>query len=158
MIGLLKRPPSICQSDWKEIRKALPVIRWVRWGHRTRISSLFRGRYTKATTPCEHTGCAESSLCRQWSVHILPWRTGVCIPRFAGEGRQARSEQGVRDPREFPRCACFALHASFVLRSPVKHELSVYSACYSFSVIWTNRLKEWFLAGARPFWLLRQLR
>ena len=28
MIGLLKKPLSIYQSGWKEIRKVLPVIRW----------------------------------------------------------------------------------------------------------------------------------
>ena len=45
MIGLLKRPLSICQPGWKEIRNALLVIRWVRWEFRTRISSLLRRRY-----------------------------------------------------------------------------------------------------------------
>ena len=30
MIGLLKMALSISQSGWKEIRNALPVIRWVR--------------------------------------------------------------------------------------------------------------------------------
>ena len=33
------------QSGWREIRNALPVIRWVRWGSRTRISALLRRRY-----------------------------------------------------------------------------------------------------------------
>ena len=37
MIGLLKKPLSICQSGWKEIRNALPVIRWVRRVPTTRI-------------------------------------------------------------------------------------------------------------------------
>ena len=41
MIGLLKRPLSICQSGWKEIRNALPVIRWVRWVPRTRYLCCF---------------------------------------------------------------------------------------------------------------------
>ena len=45
MIGLLKRPLSICQSGWKEIQNALPVIRWVRWVSRRRISALLRRRY-----------------------------------------------------------------------------------------------------------------
>ena len=31
MIGLLKKPLSICQSGWREIQNALPVIRRVRW-------------------------------------------------------------------------------------------------------------------------------
>ena len=30
---------------WREIRNALPVIRWVRWGPKTRILVLFRRRY-----------------------------------------------------------------------------------------------------------------
>ena len=42
MIGLLKRPLPISQSRWKEIWNALPVVRWVRWGARTRISALLR--------------------------------------------------------------------------------------------------------------------
>ena len=33
------------QSGWREIRNALPVIRLVRWGSRTRISALLRRRY-----------------------------------------------------------------------------------------------------------------
>ena len=33
------------QSGWRGIRNALPVIRWVRWGSRTRISALLRRRY-----------------------------------------------------------------------------------------------------------------
>ena len=33
------------QSGWREIRNALPVTRWVRWGSRTRISALLRRRY-----------------------------------------------------------------------------------------------------------------
>ena len=41
MIGLLKMSLSISQSRLKEIRNALPVILWVRWGNRTRISTLF---------------------------------------------------------------------------------------------------------------------
>ena len=32
MIGLLKKPWSICQSAWREIQNAFPVIRWVRLG------------------------------------------------------------------------------------------------------------------------------
>ena len=32
-------------SGWREIRNALPVIRWVRWGFRTRISALLRRRH-----------------------------------------------------------------------------------------------------------------
>ena len=42
MIGLLKKTWSICQSGWKEIQNALPVIRWVRWGPRTVIWGLLR--------------------------------------------------------------------------------------------------------------------
>ena len=45
MIGLILKPLSICQWGWREIRNALPVIRWVRWGPRIRISALFRRRY-----------------------------------------------------------------------------------------------------------------
>ena len=41
MIGLLKMSLFISQSRLKEIRKALPVVLWVRWGNRTRISTLF---------------------------------------------------------------------------------------------------------------------
>ena len=33
------------QSGWRGIRNALPVIRWVRWGSRTRISALLRRGY-----------------------------------------------------------------------------------------------------------------
>ena len=33
------------QSGWRGIRNALPVIRWVLWGSRTRISALLRRRY-----------------------------------------------------------------------------------------------------------------
>ena len=33
------------QSGWREIPNPLPVIRWVRWGSRTRISALLRRRY-----------------------------------------------------------------------------------------------------------------
>ena len=35
MIGLLKKPLSICKSRRKEIQDAIPVIGWVRWGART---------------------------------------------------------------------------------------------------------------------------
>ena len=45
MIGLLKKPLSICKSRRKEIQDAIPVIGWVRWGPRTRISALLRRRY-----------------------------------------------------------------------------------------------------------------
>ena len=42
MIGLLKDLLSICQSGWKEIWNVflVPVICWVCWGPRTRISVL----------------------------------------------------------------------------------------------------------------------
>ena len=33
------------QSGWRGIWNALPVIRWVRWGSRTRISALLGRRY-----------------------------------------------------------------------------------------------------------------
>ena len=39
MIGLLKKPLSICQSGWKDFRNVLPVIRWVHSGPRTRITA-----------------------------------------------------------------------------------------------------------------------
>ena len=44
MIGLLKKPLSICQSRRKEIWIPLPEIRWVRWGGggSLRISGLLR--------------------------------------------------------------------------------------------------------------------
>ena len=45
MITLLKMSLSISQSRLKEIRNALPVILWVRWDNRTRISTLFRRQY-----------------------------------------------------------------------------------------------------------------
>jgi len=45
MIGLLKKPLWICKSRRKEIQNAIPVIGWVRWGPRTRISALLRRRY-----------------------------------------------------------------------------------------------------------------
>ena len=45
IISLLKMPLSICQSRIKEIRNALPVIRWVCWVPRRRISALLRRRY-----------------------------------------------------------------------------------------------------------------
>ena len=40
VIGALKKPLSICQSAWREIWNALPVIRWVCWGPRKCISAL----------------------------------------------------------------------------------------------------------------------
>ena len=40
MIGLLKKPLLICQSDWTEIWNAFLVIHLVRWGPRTTISAL----------------------------------------------------------------------------------------------------------------------
>ena len=43
--GLKLKPLSICQWGWREIRNALPVIRWVRWGPRIWISALCRRRY-----------------------------------------------------------------------------------------------------------------
>ena len=47
MIAQLKRiwRLRICQSGWKEIRKTLPVVRWIHWGPRTRISALLRKGY-----------------------------------------------------------------------------------------------------------------
>ena len=45
MIGLLKKPLSICQSDWRKTRSVFPVILRVRWGPRTRITALLRRRY-----------------------------------------------------------------------------------------------------------------
>ena len=45
MIGLLKKPLWICKSRWKEIQNAIPVIGWVCWGPRTRISALLCRRY-----------------------------------------------------------------------------------------------------------------
>ena len=44
VIGLFKMPLSICQSRWRDIRNALPVIRSVRWGPRTTILALLRRR------------------------------------------------------------------------------------------------------------------
>ena len=43
MIGLLKKPLSICQSGWKEIRNAFPVILWVRWEPRKRYRRCLPG-------------------------------------------------------------------------------------------------------------------
>ena len=40
MIGLLKKPLLICQSVWKKIRNAFLVLRWVCWGHKTRMLAL----------------------------------------------------------------------------------------------------------------------
>ena len=40
----VKKAMSICQSGWRKILNAFPVIRWVRWGPRTRSSALFRRR------------------------------------------------------------------------------------------------------------------
>ena len=42
MIGLLKKPLSICQSGWKEIRNVFPVIRWavLEQGLRTLLPGL----------------------------------------------------------------------------------------------------------------------
>ena len=42
--GPLKKAMSICQSGWRKILNAFPVIRWVLWGPRTRSSALFRRR------------------------------------------------------------------------------------------------------------------
>ena len=55
MIGLLKKPLSICQSRWKEIWNPLPVIRWVRWGAKTRISALLRGVSCVCLCACSPT-------------------------------------------------------------------------------------------------------
>ena len=41
MIGLLKKPLSICQSRRKEIWNALPVILWVLWGPAQRYRRCF---------------------------------------------------------------------------------------------------------------------
>ena len=40
----VKKAMSICQSGWRKILNAFPVIRWVLWGPRTRSSALFRRR------------------------------------------------------------------------------------------------------------------
>ena len=46
MIGLLKKPLSICQSGCRlKGNSKRTVIRWVRWRPRTRISALPRRRY-----------------------------------------------------------------------------------------------------------------
>ena len=55
MIGLLKKPLSICQSRRKEIWNPLPVIRWVRWGAKTRISALLRGVSCVCLCACSPT-------------------------------------------------------------------------------------------------------
>ena len=41
----VKKGLCFCLSGWREIRNALPVIRWVRWGFRTRIYALLRRRH-----------------------------------------------------------------------------------------------------------------
>ena len=40
----VKNPLSICQSGWREIRNALPVVLWVRWGPCALISKLLGRR------------------------------------------------------------------------------------------------------------------
>ena len=55
MIGLLKKPLSICQSRRKEIWNPLPVIRWVRWGAKRRISALLRGVSCVCLCACSPT-------------------------------------------------------------------------------------------------------
>ena len=40
----VKKAMSICQSGWRKILNAFPVIRRVLWGPRTRSSALFRRR------------------------------------------------------------------------------------------------------------------
>ena len=37
-----KKPLSICQSGWRKIWNAFPVIHWLRWGPRTRKLALLR--------------------------------------------------------------------------------------------------------------------
>ena len=44
------------QSGWREIPNAFPVIRWVLWGFRTRISVLLRRRYKSEFTYRLHAG------------------------------------------------------------------------------------------------------
>ena len=44
------------QSGWSGIRNALPVIRWVPWGSRTRISALLRRRYYSEFSYRLHAG------------------------------------------------------------------------------------------------------
>ena len=44
------------KSGWRGIRNALPVIRWVRWGSRTRISALLRRRYLSEFSYRLHAG------------------------------------------------------------------------------------------------------
>ena len=45
IIGLLKKPWSICQSGWRGIWNVFLVICWVHWGPRTRILVLLLRRY-----------------------------------------------------------------------------------------------------------------
>ena len=48
----VKKPSLICQSGWKEIRSAFPVIHWLRRGPRTRISALLHRRYYICDAGC----------------------------------------------------------------------------------------------------------
>ena len=61
----VKKPLSICQSGWKEIRNALPVIRWICWGPRTRSSALLRRRYLLKL----------NYFCEAGYFSTLPWLT-----------------------------------------------------------------------------------
>ena len=46
MIGMLKKTPLFnCQSGWKEIGNAFPIIRWIHWGPTTGISVQLCRRY-----------------------------------------------------------------------------------------------------------------
>ena len=72
MIGLLKNPLSICQSGWKEIRNALPVIHWVRWEPRTRISAIVRRRLKpRLNYVCDANKCSKET----WGAPSLTAKT-----------------------------------------------------------------------------------
>ena len=47
MTGMLKKPLSICQSDWREIKNAFLLIHWVQWepkhGYQPAPKSLLTG-------------------------------------------------------------------------------------------------------------------
>ena len=68
MIGLFKKPVSICQTGWREIWNSFPVMKLTPWGPRTRISALFKER-GKESTSCRSSYRPLSSHQSVWQEH-----------------------------------------------------------------------------------------
>ena len=62
MTGLLKKPLSICQQEWRETRNGLLVIRWVHWGPGTNWPML---NYVQSVFTWRHDG--HFGVPKQWN-------------------------------------------------------------------------------------------